>query len=44
MVDKSDLVIAVLNGSNGGTKKTIDFDRLMKKEIILIEIKKGTDD
>lgn len=36
MVDHSDYVIAVYNGSGGGTKQTIDYAKKQGKEIIMV--------
>lgn len=37
MVDRCDVVLAVFNGSSGGTKHTIDYARQRGKEIIIID-------
>jgi uncharacterized phage-like protein YoqJ len=37
MVDASDLVIAVFNGTSGGTKHTVDYAMGKKKDMIIID-------
>lgn len=37
MVENSQRVIAVYNGSLGGTRNTIEFARIMRKEIVIIK-------
>lgn len=39
MVDNSYLIIAFFNGSNGGTKRTIDYAKNQNKKIIIIQEK-----
>ena len=39
MVDRSSRVIAVFNGSPGGTERTIEYAKQKGKEIVLIECK-----
>ena len=36
MVDKSSLVIALFNGQDGGTKKTLDYAKKMGKNVVII--------
>ena len=37
MVDKSDLVFAVWDGSNGGTKNCIDYAKSINKEVFVLD-------
>lgn len=36
MVDHSDMVLAVFNGSSGGTKQTIEYARIMEKKVQIL--------
>ena len=38
MINNSSLVIALFNGKNGGTKKTLDYAKSLKKPIIVIDL------
>ena len=42
MVNSSSLVIALFNGREGGTKKTLDFARKQGKEIVVITPRQST--
>ena len=37
MINNSSLVIALFNGTNGGTKKTLDYANEQKKKVIILE-------
>lgn len=38
MIDNSNLLIAVFNGSNGGTKQTIEYAYINKIKVFLLKI------
>ena len=40
MIDNSDILIAVFDGSKSGTKNCIDYAKKHNKEIIIIDLNK----
>lgn len=43
MVNNADLILAVFDGSSGGTKNCIDYAKLLNKQIIIINPNEGVD-